>query len=41
MQNNFEIYMYIWGRRLIGIFGSLIWSKPLMKLMFNLCGEFR
>ena len=29
------------GRRLIGISGSLIWSKTLMELMFNPCGEFR
>ena len=25
----------------IGIFGSLIWSKILMELIFNHCGEFR
>ena len=30
-----------WGRRLIGISGSLILSKTLMELMFNPCGEFR
>ena len=36
------IYIYIhWGRRVIGIFGSLIWSKTLMELKFNPCGEFR
>ena len=29
------------GRKLIGISGSLIWSKTLMELMFNPCGEFR
>ena len=29
------------GRRLIGISGSLIWSKTVMELMFNPCGEFR
>ena len=29
------------GRRLIGISGSLIWSKTLMELMFNPYGEFR
>ena len=34
------IYVY-WGRRLIGISGSLIWSKTLMELIFNPCGEFR
>ena len=26
---------------MIGISGSLIWSKTLMGLIFNLCGEFR
>ena len=25
---------YIWGRRVIGISGSLIWSKTLMELTF-------
>ena len=29
------------GRRLIGISGSLIWSKTLMEQIFDLCGEFR
>ena len=29
------------GQRLIGISGSLIWSKSLMELMFNPCGEFQ
>ena len=29
------------GRRVIGISGSLIWSKTLMKLIFNPCREFR
>ena len=29
------------GRRVIGISGSLIWSKTLMELTFNPCGEFR
>ena len=29
------------GRRVIGIYGSLIWSKILMELIFNTCGEFR
>ena len=28
-------------RRVIGIFGSLIWSKTLIELIFNLCGEFQ
>ena len=35
-----SIYKY-WGRRVIGISGSLIWSKTLMELIFNSCGEFR
>ena len=26
---------------MIGISGSLIWSKTMMELIFNLCGEFR
>ena len=29
------------GRRVIAISGSLIWSKILMELIFNLCGEYR
>ena len=29
------------GRRVIGISGSLVWSKTLMELTFNPCGEFR
>ena len=29
------------GRRVIGISGSLIWSKTLLELIFNPCGEFR
>ena len=32
---------WIWGRRVIGISGSLIWSETLMKLIFNPFGEFR
>ena len=31
----------IWGRRVIGISGSVIWSKTLMELIFNPSGEFR
>ena len=31
----------IWGRKVIGISGSLILSKTLMELIFNLCREFR
>ena len=30
-----------WGRRLIGIFGSLICSKTLMEPIFKPCGKFR
>ena len=30
----------VWGRRVIGISGSLIWSKTLMELIFNPCCEF-
>ena len=33
--------LYILRRRFIGISGSLIWSKTLMELIFNPCGEFR
>ena len=29
------------GRRVIGISGSVIWSKTLMELIFKLCGESR
>ena len=29
------------GRRVIGISGSLTWSKILMELIFKPCGEFR
>ena len=29
------------GARVIVISGSLIWSKTLMELIFNPCGEFR
>ena len=29
------------GRKVIGIFGSLIWSKTQIELIFNACGEFR
>ena len=32
--------MALGGRRVIGISGSLIWSKSLMKLIFNPGGEF-
>ena len=30
----------LWGRRVIGISGSLIWSKTLLEQMYNPCGEF-
>ena len=29
------------GRRVIGISRSLIWSRTLMELIFNPCGEFQ
>ena len=32
---------YNMGRRAIGIFRSLIWSKTLLEIIFNTCGEFR
>ena len=35
------VNIYVRGRRVIGISGSLIWSKSLMELIFNPCGEFR
>ena len=36
------ILLYIQkGRRVIGISGTLIWSKTLMELIFNPCSEFR
>ena len=31
----------MWGRRVIGISGSLIWSKTLMEQTCNPCGLFR
>ena len=43
----FTLYIFIavfvlsGGRTLIEISGSLIWSKTLMELIFNPCGEFR
>ena len=36
-----DVIMCKWGRRGIGISGSLIWSKTLMELIFNPYGEFR
>ena len=40
---SFYFFFYIseGARRVIGISGSLIWSKILMELTFNPCGEFR
>ena len=35
-----SLYSVTRGRRLIGISGSLIWSKTLMELIFNPYGEF-
>ena len=37
--NNLYI-LFIKGRRVIGISGSQIWSKTLMDVIFNPCGEF-
>ena len=37
----FQLISYLWGRRMIGISGPLIWSKTLLELIFNPCGEFR
>ena len=39
--NYYQLYIYLRGRRVIGISGSLVWSKTLMELIFNPCGEFR
>ena len=38
---NFLTVVLWCGRRMIGIFRSLIWSKTPMELIFNRCGEFR
>ena len=40
-KKNFEKRWYNFTIYLIGISGSLIWSKALMELIFNSCGEFR
>ena len=37
--SNFNIIWIEWGRRVIGISGSLIYSKTLMELIFNPCGD--
>ena len=39
--SQWSIIILFWGRRVIGISGSLIWSETLMELIFNPCGEFR
>ena len=39
--NLLDEHMRSRGRRVIGISGSLIWSKTLVELIFNPCGEFR
>ena len=39
LYNIFHIYT-VRGRMVIGISESLIWSKTLMDLIFNPCGEF-
>ena len=33
--------IFVLGRRVFGISRSQIWSKTLMELIFNLCGEFQ
>ena len=38
---NLWTFASLLGRRVIGISGSLIWSKTLTDLIFNPCGEFR
>ena len=37
----YSLTVGILGTRVIRISGSLIWSKTLMELIFNPCGEFR
>ena len=37
----FRLLLSLRGRRVIGISGSMIWSKTLMELLFNPYGEFR
>ena len=41
VSSNFKSLNSVSGRKVIGISGSLIWSKTLMELIFNPCGEFR
>ena len=38
---HFRAIVLLRERRVIGISGSPFWSKDLMELIFNLCGEFR
>ena len=38
---NYGILRIYEGEGVIGISGSLIWSKTPMKVIFNPCGEFR
>ena len=38
---DFKLYPGTGGRRVIGISGSLIWSKSLLELIFNPCDKFR
>ena len=37
----FILICFTWGRRVIGISGSLVWSKTLMEFILNPCDEFR
>ena len=37
----YVVHIRIWGRKVIGISGSLMWSRTLMELIFNTSGEFR
>ena len=39
--NLFNHYHKLWGRRMIKISTSLIWSITLVELIFSPCGEFR
>ena len=41
LQQKFYHHKIIMGQRVIGISGSLIWSKTQMELIFNPYGEFR
>ena len=37
----YHVYDHRRGQRVTGIYGSLIWSKTLMELIFNPCDEFQ